>query len=129
MSANSTLLSIALLSLCGGSVATCYGQKSEPLSDEKLMELIKKAAKDRVRPEKIEQLVGSKAIVNTSRDKDWLFLELVRYEFEGERLRLYEMKEVVYWRRPVKATPSKLVGIAWTKDNEPVFFLAEGRPR
>jgi hypothetical protein len=128
MMKTSTTLGVLLI-LCELSVATGHGQKKVALSDDKLVAVIKQAAKERIKAEKIEEFVGEKALVNTARDNEWLFLEVVSFVFEGERLRFSEMKEVVYWRRPVNSKYAKLVGLAWTKENHVLFFLAEGRPR
>ena len=97
------------------------------LPDQELIARIKKAVVANATPEEMENLVGVKPIVNTAKDKDWFFLAVVRFVFDGETIDLAETKNVVYWRRPTDRYRAMLVGVAWRYDGSAIFFLAEAQ--
>lgn len=98
------------------------------LSDELLVSAIRRAVRDQLGPDEVEQHVGERAWINTQRGSERLALRMANIgpdELEGQTIlpALGEARDVVYWGRPVDATNPRIVGILWHIDQFPEVFF------
>ena len=94
--------------------------------DKLLVENVREAAKKTLEIGNVEKFVGQAAAINTIRLMDRVAFEMVSIEIDRKESQLdslSDVKNVVYWVRPISSNNPKIVGVAWTAKNEmKVFF-------
>jgi hypothetical protein len=97
-----------------------------PLSDSELVDRIRAAAAQAVAPDRVEDSVGERAWINTTRPADRLAVQGAEIEAEDSAApvpRLRAARDVVYWGRPLPGRNPRIVGIAWHADGSSEVFL------
>ena len=97
------------------------------ISDEQLLAAVRRAVRDQIGPDEVEQHVGERALINTRRGSERLTLRLAdigpdKLAGQTSLPSLKPARDVVYWGRPVDATNPRIVGILWHTDQSEIFF-------
>jgi len=100
-----------------------------PLSeDQQLVLRVQRAVVNHVSIQDVEEYVGRKATLNTTREGDRPKLQAVHIAFYDEKNHLdrtiRKARHVVYWKRPGTSDfeESKYVGVAWYDTGKPKLF-------
>jgi len=97
-----------------------------PLSDTELVARVTKAATGDITPERVEDAVGERAWINTTRPNDRLALRMADISSDDPANRLpslHAAREVVYWGRPIRSVNPRIVGIAWPVNGPAEIFF------
>ena len=103
---------------------------SEPqkLTDEQLIEAVRRAADERLGPDEVEARVGERAWVNTRRGVErFTFMTAnISADRESGQSKLPppgEARDAAYWGRPLPADNPRIVGIMWDEEGSPEIFF------
>jgi hypothetical protein len=102
------------------------------LDEEPLVLKVREAIEKKVAIENIEKFVGEDATVNTMRPVDRDVLALADIEIDRKNSQIASLKDakhVVYWIRSIESRNPKLVGVAWTAQDEMKVFFGVVLPR
>ena len=125
-----------LVSLTAAVACSSSGSKGEPRmsetnllsDDDHLIAQVRAASKGTVDPATVEELVGKKALVNTSSGFPLEALRRVELAPEpdhpNETLELDSAQNVIYWARPIDADNPRVVGIQIGADGSATVFFA-----
>ncbi len=99
-------------------------------ADQRLLEAIRRAVRDRLAPTAVEARVG-RAVINTSRPGDRAILEhanIITDDKHGDPLPLHLARDVAYWIRPIGGHNPRIAGILWHPNGTPEVFLGAVLP-
>jgi hypothetical protein len=125
------LLAICLL---GGGLSFAPAPSTQKNSDKdkKLIDAVKAAVAKGVAPADVDAVVGTKATLNTVRERDrgaFSRVDLVADDDNKPALPdRNSLRWVAYWVRSVKSKNPKVVGIYWPKEGKPRTFYGEVLP-
>ncbi len=99
-------------------------RKRITLGDKQLMEAVKKALAEKVKPHEVERFVGARATISTLRKGERDALSAAKFEPDTKMglPKLRDAEQVVYWIRPVETRNPSLVGLVWSKGGAVELF-------
>jgi hypothetical protein len=102
-------------------------QQSAAMTDQQLIDAVRKAAGGGATPADVESRVGAPAIINTTRPGDREILRRATVELdpqEQSEISSIEVPDLAYFRRPGTFENPRVVGIAWLAGGSAKVFFA-----
>jgi hypothetical protein len=100
-------------------------------ADDRLLQAIRSAVRDRLAPGAVEARIGRRAVINTQRPGDRAILEnvdIVTDDKRGDPVPVRRARDVAYWMRPVGGRNPRIAGILWHGDGSSELFVGAVLP-